>query len=68
MKQNMGSFDRIMRVIVALVIGYLYYTGTIDGFVGNVLILLAGVFVFTSLLSFCPLYLPFGLNTKEPKH
>jgi hypothetical protein len=68
MKQNMGSFDRIMRVIVALVIGYLYYTGTIDGFVGNVLILLAGVFVFTSLLSFCPLYLPFSLNTKEPKH
>ena len=59
----MGSADRIIRVIIAAVIGYLYYTGTISGTLGIVLLLLAGIFVLTSLISFCPLYAPFGLST-----
>ncbi len=63
MKKNMGSADRIVRVLVAVVIAALYYTGTISGTLGLVLLILAGVFVLTSLVSFCPLYAPFGIST-----
>jgi len=63
MKKNMGSADRIIRVLLAIVVGVLYFTGTISGTLGIVLLVLAGVFVLTSLISFCPLYAPFGLRT-----
>jgi hypothetical protein len=63
MKKNMGLTDRIIRVIVAAIIGILYFSGTISGTLGMVLLILAGIFVLTSLISFCPLYAPFGLNT-----
>jgi len=63
MKNNMGLTDRIIRVILAAIIGILYFSGTISGTLGMVLLILAGIFVLTSLISFCPLYAPFGLNT-----
>ncbi len=63
MKKNMGSTDRIIRIIIAAIIGVLYYTGTITGTLGLVLIILAGVFLLTSFVSFCPLYAPFGFST-----
>ena len=63
MKKNMGTADRIIRVIIAAIIGVLYFTGTITGTLGIVLLILAGVFVLTSLISFCPLYAPFGIRT-----
>jgi len=63
MKKNMGAADRIIRVILAAVIGFLYYNGTITGTLGVVLLVLAGVFLFTSLISFCPLYKLVGLNS-----
>ncbi len=63
MKKNMGTADRIIRVIIAAIVGVLYFTGTITGTLGIVLLVLAGVFVFTSLISFCPLYAPFGIKT-----
>lgn len=63
MKKNMGSADRIIRVIIAAIVVALYFTGTISGVVGIILMVLAGVFVLTSLISVCPLYLPFGLST-----
>ncbi len=63
MKKNMGATDRLLRVIVALIIAALYAKGTIAGATGIVLMVLAIVFVLTSLVSFCPLYLPFGMNT-----
>ncbi|QEC66786.1 DUF2892 domain-containing protein [Panacibacter ginsenosidivorans] len=63
MKKNMGKSDRIIRVLIALVIGFLYYNGTIAGTLGIVLLVLAGVFILTSLVSFCPLYSIFGINT-----
>ena len=63
MKKNMGLTDRIIRVIVAAIIGILYFSGTISGTLGMVLLILAGIFVLTSLISFCPLYAPIGLNT-----
>lgn len=59
----MGAADRIIRVILAAVIGYLYYAGILSGTVGIVLLVLSGVFVLTSLVSFCPLYAPFGIRT-----
>lgn len=70
MKKNMGTADRIIRVIIAAIVGVLYFTGTISGTLGIVLLVLAGVFVLTSLISFCPLYAPFGIRTcpmKEKK-
>lgn len=67
MKKNMGNADRIIRTIIAVIIAALYFTGTITGTVGLVLLILAGVFVLTSLVSFCPLYTLFGLNTCPTK-
>lgn len=63
MTKNMGSADRIIRVIIAAIVSILYFTGTISGTLGIVLLVLAGVFVLTSLISFCPLYAPFGIKT-----
>jgi glucan phosphoethanolaminetransferase (alkaline phosphatase superfamily) len=63
MKRNMGNTDRFIRILVAAVIGILYYTNIISGTVGIVLLVLAGVFVLTSLISFCPLYSLFGFST-----
>ncbi len=63
MKKNMGSADRLIRVLIAAVIAVLYFTNVISGTLGIVLLVLAGVFVLTSLVSFCPLYAPFGLST-----
>jgi hypothetical protein len=67
MKKNMGTTDRVIRLIIAAVIGVLYYTGTISGTLGIVLLVLAGVFVLTSFVSFCPLYAPFGISTCPTK-
>lgn len=63
MKKNMGSADRIIRLMIAAVVAVLYFTNTITGTFGIVLLVLAGVFVLTSLVSFCPLYSLVGLNT-----
>lgn len=63
MKKNMGSTDKTIRILIAVVIGILYYMGTISGTLGIVLLVLAGIFVLTSFMSFCPLYLPFGIST-----
>jgi hypothetical protein len=65
MKQNMGNLDRIIRVSVALVIGVLYFMGIIEGTLAIVLGILAGIFILTSLISFCPLYFPFKISTKK---
>ena len=67
MKKNMGTTDRVIRLIIAAIIGVLYYTGTISGTLGIVLLVLAGVFVLTSFVSFCPLYAPFGISTCSTK-
>lgn len=63
MKKNMGTTDRIVRVLIALVIGGLYFTGTIPGTLGIILMALAVIFALTSFISFCPLYAPFGIST-----
>lgn len=67
MKKNMGSVDRIVRVIVAAIIAVLFFTKVITGTLGIILLVLAAVFLLTSVVSFCPLYLPFGISTCETK-
>ena len=67
MKPNMGSTDRILRALVAVVIAILYFTGTITGTLGIVLLVLAVVFLLTSVVSFCPLYAPLGISTCTKK-
>jgi hypothetical protein len=67
MKKNMGSADRVIRVMLAALVAVLYFTNVISGTTAIILGVLAIVFVATSLMSFCPLYLPFGLNTLRKK-
>lgn len=62
---NMGTIDRAARVALAIVVGVLYANGTISGTVATVLGVFAVIFVLTSIVSFCPLYLPFGLSTRK---
>ncbi|MCA0363304.1 MAG: DUF2892 domain-containing protein [Bacteroidetes bacterium] len=67
MKKNMGLIDRGLRVLVALVLAFLYYNGTLTGTWGVVALVIAVVFLLTSLVSFCPLYTIIGLNTGDKK-
>ncbi|MBN1760574.1 MAG: DUF2892 domain-containing protein [Chitinispirillaceae bacterium] len=64
MPKNMGTIDRIIRVILALGVLGLYLTNTISGTAALILGILAVIFVLTSLVSFCPLYLPLHLSTR----
>jgi hypothetical protein len=68
MKKNMGSTDKIIRLLFAIVVAVLFYTKTVEGTLALVLGILATVMVATSLVSFCPLYLPFGLSTRKRKN
>lgn len=63
MKKNMGGTDRIIRIIVAIIAVALFYTNVVSGTLGIVVLVLAGVFLLTSIISFCPLYTLFGVNT-----
>ncbi len=63
MKANMGTADRVIRAAVALAIGALYFTGRISGTMAIVLGAVAVIFLATSLVSWCPAYLPFGIST-----
>jgi len=67
MKANMGNMDRILRLAVAVIIAALYFSETISGTVGIILLALAAIFALTSFVSFCPLYLPFGISTRPKK-
>lgn len=65
MKKNMGNLDRILRILVALVVIALYFTGQINGTLAIIGLLLSAIFILTSFISFCPLYLPFGISTRK---
>jgi hypothetical protein len=67
MKKNMGNADRLIRLTIAAIFAVLYFTNVIPGTPGIVLVVLASIFVLTSLVSFCPLYAPFGLSTCQTK-
>jgi hypothetical protein len=61
----MGGADRVIRMLIALTVAVLYFTGTISGTVAIVLGIVAVAFFLTSLLGWCPTYLPFGLSTRK---
>jgi hypothetical protein len=65
MKKNMGMADKAIRFVLAVIVGVLYFTNVINGTLAIVLGVLAVVFILTSFISFCPLYLPFGINTRR---
>ncbi len=67
MKANMGGADRIIRILIAVVAAVLYFSGTISETVGIVAMVIAGIFLLTSLISFCPLYTILGINTCPAK-
>ena len=67
MKKNMGSTDKIVRIILAAIVAILYFTNVISGTLAIVLGALALIFVLTSFISFCPLYPILGINTKKKK-
>ena len=67
MKKNMSLFDRILRTVVAVIIAVLYFTKVLTGTLGIVLLVLAGIFLLTSIIGFCPLYVPFGINSRKVK-
>lgn len=61
----MGTADKVVRILLAIVIAGLYFANLISGTIAIILLILAGVFILTSFMSFCPLYLPFGLSTRK---
>ena len=65
MKRNMSNLDRIIRVALAAVFAYLYFSGIVTGVLGIILLVLGGVFLLTSLIGFCPLYVPFKFSTRK---
>jgi hypothetical protein len=65
MKKNMGTIDKVIRIVMALILAVLYFTGVVSGTLGIILLVIAAVFVLTSLVSFCPLYPLIGLNTNK---
>lgn len=67
MTNNMGSTDKLIRIIVAIIFAALYFTGTVTGTLGIVLLALGGIFVLTSVISFCPIYAIIGVNTCPKK-
>ena len=67
MTKNMGAADRVIRVVLAAIVAILYFTGVLSGTAALILGILAVIFILTSLIGFCPLYLPFRISTKGKK-
>lgn len=67
MKTNMGTTDKIIRIALAALVAVLYFTNVISGTLGIILLVVAAIFVLTSLISFCPLYAIFGVDTCKKK-
>jgi hypothetical protein len=65
MKSNLHKLDRVLRIIVAVVVGLLYFNGTLEGTLGTIFIVVATIFALTSVINFCPLYAAMGISTKE---
>ncbi len=65
MKANMGTTDRVIRIMAAIAIGVLYLTKNINGTTALILLAIAAIFILTSFIGFCPLYYPFKLKTNK---
>jgi hypothetical protein len=67
MKTNMGSIDRAIRILVAVLITVLYFSNVISGTLAIILLIVAAAFIITSFIGFCPLYFPFRISTRRQK-
>lgn len=67
MKSNVGSIDKIVRILIAVIISILFFTGTVQGTLGYVLLALGAIFLLTSVVGFCPLYRLVGITTCKVK-
>jgi hypothetical protein len=67
MKKNVGTIDKVVRILIAILIVVLFMAHIISGVAGIVLLVLAGILVLTSIISFCPIYFPFKLSTTAKK-
>jgi len=67
MKKNMGTLDRSIRVILAILFAYLYFSETVTGTLGYVVLGFGAIFLLTGLVSYCPLYPLLGINTCKTK-
>jgi uncharacterized membrane protein YkgB len=65
MKKNMGTIDRVIRLLVVVVIAVLYYMGQLTGLAATILGIVAVAFLITSIVGWCPGYLPFGISTRK---
>ncbi len=68
MNKNIGTIDKIIRIIAAVIISMLYITGTVSGTVGFILLAVGAILLLTAVIDFCPLYriLKFK-GTKKPQ-
>lgn len=64
MKRNVGNIDKMVRILAAIVIAVLYFTNVISGTLAIILLSIAGIFLVTSFLGFCPIYWAIGLSSK----
>lgn len=67
MKKNMGTIDKVIRILIAVVIVGLYFGNIVSGALAAVLFVVAAIFLLTSFIGFCPLYFPFKINTNKKK-
>jgi len=65
MKRNMGTLDRILRLVLVVLIAIMYFTDAITGTWALILLVISGILLITSLLGVCPLYVPFGISTRK---
>jgi hypothetical protein len=65
MKKNIGTIDKVVRIVIAVVVAVLYFTNVISGTLAIILLAVSAILFLTSLISFCPLYFPFGLSTRK---
>jgi hypothetical protein len=65
MKKNVGTIDKVIRILIALLLIVLFFTHVVTGIAGIILLVLAGILILTSIISFCPAYYPFKLNTTK---
>jgi ABC-type uncharacterized transport system permease subunit len=68
MKKNVGSIDKIVRLVIAVIAVYVAYKGMVASPWDYVLYAVAAIMVITSLMGSCPLFSIFGINTCKVKN
>ena len=65
MKLNVGTIDKAVRILAAVIIAGLYFANIISGTIAIILLVVAGIFIVTSMISFCPIYWTLGISTRK---